>query len=47
MESLLEIPEHHYFLDEQQRWVGVFRTEGHVDLLVLPAESERTFAGDL
>lgn len=41
--ALLEIPEHHYFVDEQRRWVGVFRTEGDVDLVFLPSGSERTF----
>ena len=41
IEALLEIPEHHYFVDDQRRWVGVFRTEGHVDLVVLQSESGR------
>lgn len=32
--ALLEIPEHHYFVDAQHRWLAVFRTEGDVDLLI-------------
>lgn len=39
--ALLEIPEHHYFLDEQHRWVGVFRAEREVDLFIFPLDSER------
>lgn len=44
--ALLEIPEHHYFVDEQHRWVGVFRTEGDVDLVVFEPGPERIFAED-
>ncbi len=42
--ALLEIPEHHYLVDEERRWVGVFRSEGDVDLVVLPADRGRAFA---
>ena len=45
-EALLEIPEHHYFVDDQHRWVGVFRIEGDVDLIVLRGCAERSFAED-
>lgn len=44
--ALLEIPEHHYLVDEERGWVAVFRTEGDVDLVVLQPGSERAFAED-
>jgi fido (protein-threonine AMPylation protein) len=44
--ALLEIPEHHYLVDEQHGWVGVFRTEGDVDLVVFESGPDRMFAED-
>ena len=46
VEALLEIPEHHYLVDERHAWVGVFRTEGDVDLVIFRPEAERSFGED-
>lgn len=35
MKELLEIPEHHYFVDERRSWIVVVSSEGDLDILDL------------